>query len=633
MIIPSKYSLPQTSAIENEQLSSVKAGNFTRREMLKMGVVSPAAGLLTAHELLKPEANAATASLGSPNLTPWLDPLPILPVAEPIDVANSQYFKDYPVDPKDHQFSTYQTFTPKRFYHHKYCATQHAFHSQLPDNTVWGWEGNFGGPTIVARYDEPILVRRTNCLDPYHVGYGNPVVSTHLHNAHTPAESDGNPLYDYQVFPGQYKDYFYPNVYAGFSLNQHRAPTGEPWEAQSTLWYHDHMLDYTSQNVYMGLAGFYLLFNEYDSGDETGTNQDNINRYGAAKYATTNFRLPSGEYDIPLIFIDMKFDATGQRVFDLFNLDGMLGDKFTVNGKIQPYHQVARRKYRLRLLNAGPSRIYTFAFSNKMTFQVIGMDGNLLPAPVTLSSITLAPAERADIIVDFTKLPVGTTAASSVYLVNTLEQVNGRGPTNKVLNPPDQLIRFDVRRTAVDPSRVPTKFYPLPTIPAAKQALSGLTSLKKTTTPDRTFLFDRSNGAWTVNSKIYDPLVVSALIPLNAQEVWEIQGSGDWAHPVHIHFEEFRILSRNGVLPPVQERGRKDVIYLRPGEKVRIFMRFRDFHGRYVMHCHNVVHEDHAMMVNFVIGQADPVDAGGGICYGKDLREADYANLLAGNLT
>lgn len=630
----SEYKAQNLSEISGSSPDSNGLAKLTRREMLKLSALSPAAGVLAMNEVLNlKSANAATASLGSPVLTPWLDPLPVLPTAEPIDIANSQFFKDYPVDPKDHQFATYQKFPPKKFYHHKYCATQHAFHSQLPDNTIWGWDGNFGGPTIVARYDDPILVRRTNCLDPYHVGYGNPVVSTHLHNAHTPAESDGNPLYDYQVFPGQFKDYLYPNVYAGFSLNQHRAPTGEPWEAQSTLWYHDHMLDYTSQNVYMGLAGFYLLFNEYDSGDETGTNQENINRYGAVNYAKTNFRLPSGEYDIPLIFIDMKFDAAGQRVFDLFNLDGMLGDKITVNGKIQPYHKVAKRKYRLRLLNAGPSRFYTFAFSNKMAFQVIAMDGNLLPAPLSMTSITLSPAERADIIVDFNKLPVGTTAASSVYLINTMEQVDGRGPTSKVLVPPDQLIRFDVNRTAVDLSRVPSKFYPLPTIPAAKKALSGLASLKTTTTADRTFLFDRNNGAWTVNSKIYDPLVVSAVIPLNAQEVWEIQGSGNWAHPVHIHFEEFRILSRNGLAPPKQEGGRKDVIYLRPGEKVRIFMRFRDFQGRYVMHCHNVVHEDHAMMVNFTIGQADPVNAGGGICYGKDLREEDYANLLAGNLT
>lgn len=617
----------------NEFRNTEDAGfSLTRRQALKLGAMAPAS-LLAGNTVLNfGNAKAATASLGSPTLTPWKDALPLLPVAQPIDITKSQLFQKYPCDPIDHQGTVFTAFPPQKYYHHRYQETDYKFHSDLPTNKVWGWEGNFGGPTFKARYGEPVLVRRTNCLDPYHVGYGNPTVSTHLHNAHTPAESDGNPLVDYHVFPGTYKDYHYPNVYAGYTLNQHLVPSkepyisnkqvGMPWEAQSTLWYHDHMLDYTSQNVYRGLAGFYLLFNEYDADDETG-----------AKYPSTNFRLPSGEYDIPLIFIDMKFDATGQRVFDLFNLDGMLGDKFTVNGKIQPYHKVASRKYRFRLLNAGPSRFYTFSFSNKMAFQVIAMDGNLLPAPISMTSITLAVAERADIIVDFSSIKPGTTATSSVYLQNTLEEVNGRGPTGKTLSPPDLLVRFDVNRTAADPSLVPKSFYPLPEIPAAKLALSGLTSLKTRTNPDRLFLFDRSNGAWTVNGRIYDPLVVSAAIPLNAEEVWEIQGSGDWAHPVHIHFEEFRILSRNGIAPPPQEGGRKDVIYLHPGEKVRIFMRFRDFEGRYVMHCHNVVHEDHAMMVNWTIGQADPVDAGAGICYGKDLDPVDFSNVANGTLT
>lgn len=609
--------------------------NPSRRQALKIGTMAPLGLVATQLVTSGGHAVAATRSLGSKPTTPWLDKLFIPPVAEPVidttkgdTLAKSAYFTKYPVDTLDHQNSVLSEFKPKKYYHHRYTEnTKYKFHSQYPENTVWGWENNFGGPTFKVRYGEPVLVRRTNCLDPNHVGVGNPSVSTHLHNAHTPAESDGNPLVDYQVNPGSFKDYFYPNVYAGYSVNQHLDPvTKKPWEAQSTLWYHDHMLDYTSQNVYMGLAGFYLMFNEYDADDETG-----------ATYAATNFRLPSGNFDIPLIFIDMKFDAAGYRLFDTLNLDGVLGDKITVNGKIQPYHEVGNRKYRLRLLNSGPSRFYTFSFSNKMAFQVIAIDGNLLPTPLSMTSITLSPAERADIIVNFSTLKLGT----SVYLQNTLEQVNGRGPKG-TMTVPDLLLRFDVKidiskANALapylgDPSKVPTAFYPLPTIPAAKKALSGLTSLKTKTNADRTFLFDRSNGAWTVNGDIYDPLKVSAMIPLNAEEVWEIQGSGDWAHPVHIHFEEFQILSRNGVAPPAHEKGRKDVIYLRPGEKVRIFMRFRDFQGRYVMHCHNVVHEDHAMMVNWIIGEADPVDNVGGICWGKELDQADYDAIYIGAL-
>jgi FtsP/CotA-like multicopper oxidase with cupredoxin domain len=125
----------------------------------------------------------------------------------------------------------------------------------------------------------------------------------------------------------------------------------------------------------------------------------------------------------------------------------------------------------------------------------------------------------------------------------------------------------------------------------------------------RTWRFERSNGAWAVNGKLFDENVVSAAIPQESEEVWIIQNpGGDWRHPVHIHFEEHRVLSRNGVqvTPNAQfnasaDYSRKDVIELNTNEEVRIFMRFRDMKGRYVMHCHNVVHEDHAMMVRWDI--------------------------------
>ncbi len=127
--------------------------------------------------------------------------------------------------------------------------------------------------------------------------------------------------------------------------------------------------------------------------------------------------------------------------------------------------------------------------------------------------------------------------------------------------------------------------------------------------PTRTWRFERGGGGWQVNGNFFDENVVSAAIPQESQEVWVIQNpGGSWSHPVHIHFEEHRVLSRNGVLvkPNTQfnasvDYARKDVIGLNTNEEVRIFMRFRDMKGRYVMHCHNVVHEDHAMMVRWDI--------------------------------
>src|SRR5262249_14285292 len=154
-------------------------------------------------------------------------------------------------------------------------------------------------------------------------GFGRPEISMHLHNGHTPSESDGFPT-DF-FGPGKFYDHHYPNCLAG---NDDR-------ESLNTLWYHDHRVDFTSQNVYKGLAGFHLLFDERDSGNENDPNPN-------------AFRLPSGEFDVPMLLADKVFDDDGNVFFDLFNLDGILGDKFTANGKIQPFFQVHPRKYRLR---------------------------------------------------------------------------------------------------------------------------------------------------------------------------------------------------------------------------------------------------------------------------------------------
>ena len=148
-------------------------------------------------------------------------------------------------------------------------------------------------------------------------------MTTHLHNAHNPSEADGNPVR--LLSRGPFCDQYYPNALAGFnSTNQ---PNGDINEALSTLWYHDHRVDFTSQNTYKGLFGFYCLFNQFDTGNDD-----------------TGFRLPDfPQHDIPLAFADKVFDPqTGQLVFDLFNLDGILGDKFLVNGVIQPFLNVSR---------------------------------------------------------------------------------------------------------------------------------------------------------------------------------------------------------------------------------------------------------------------------------------------------
>jgi FtsP/CotA-like multicopper oxidase with cupredoxin domain len=343
----------------------------------------------------------------------------------------------------------------------------------------------------------------------------------------------------------------------------------DPAEALGTMWYHDHRMDFTAQNTYAGLVGYHLIFDNLDTGDET-----------------TGLRLPSGKYDIPLIFADRAFDPnTGIIFFDLFNLDGMLGDKYLVNGVIQPFLQVEARKYRFRFLGPGPSRFWQFHLSDNSYMAQIGEDGNLFPQPIWRQGIRQGVAERTDVIIDFSKYTPGT----SIYLQNRLEQKNGRGPTGNILNPGDPLLRFDViPRTAPDTSQIPTFMRALPPINFNEVVQA------------RTFRIERSNGGWVINGQFFDVNRIDAHVKRNTAEVWTLQNpGGSWSHPVHIHFEEFRILNRNGAAPPSNEMGRKDVIKLGPNEQVSFFMRFRDWNGRYPMHCHNTVHEDHSMMIRW----------------------------------
>ena len=511
----------------------------------------------------------------SPFTTPWMQPLRFPGYATPL--PSWQPLDGPPVDPQAHQH--FEQFQPQYHYDYQLCSAYARPHPQLGYSLLSTFCGCMPGPTFMMRYGKPALVRMRNCLPNSIPNFGNPETTTHVHNGHHGSESDGTPFY--QLQPGTYRDMHYVNAMAGFTMT----PGGDPLEAKHTLWYHDHCLDFTSQNVYRGLAGFFLLFDDKDSGDENDANPD-------------AFRLPSGvpdgkrvknRYDIPLMLIDMRFDQNGVQTMDTANMDGHLGDKYTVNGLVQPYFEVERRKYRFRILDAGPSRFYELWFSNSMEFQHIGNDGNLLPAPITTNFVKLGVAERADIVVDFSQLPASTT---EIYLVNRAEQTNGRGPTGATLPmaTAPKLMKIIVRKGSVqDNSRVPESLMPLPArdLPVAQE---------------RNWHFGRSNGMWVVNGNVVDINRCDAAIQRNTAEIWNISTAGGWAHPVHIHLEEYQILSYNG--QPVTGTslgGRKDVFALYPGDQMRIYMKFRDWVGRYVMHCHNVVHEDHAMMIRWDI--------------------------------
>ncbi|MGX4641886.1 multicopper oxidase family protein [Massilia sp. SYSU DXS3249] len=520
----------------------------------------------------------------APYTTPFIVPLPMPKIAEPVSGLSPEPEK-YPVEGEagrlPHQ--AWDRFPPQKFYHVKVEEKDHEFHPELPKQKIWGYGGITPGLTFVVKYGEPILVRFENELPLDHVGYGTPEISTHLHNGHTPSESDGFPGDYYSERkcgstlsrPGKFKDHHYPNICS--NVDAFPDTGGNHALALGTLWYHDHRMEFTAPNVYRGLAGFYLIFDELDSDDEYDEHEGALG-------------LPSGvgKYDIPLVFQDRRFDSGGYLYFDQFDPEGIVGDKFLVNGKVQPFFSVERRKYRFRMLNGSSLRFYEFYLVYQgidQKFHQIGNDGNLLPAPVLTSKLRLGVAERGDLIVDFAQYPLG----ARLYIVNKLEHLDGRGPTGRILNPGTQIMRIDVDREPATPdhSRLPATLRPLPKIDTSKVRTV------------RRWDFGRLNNMWTVNDLLFDETKPAALIKRGVEEIWELRGKGSWSHPVHIHFEEMRIISRNGLPPPPHEAGRKDVFVLSPGETVRILVCFRDFVGKYVMHCHNTIHEDHHMMVRF----------------------------------
>src|SRR3989475_1895923 len=410
---------------------------LTRRDLMKLGLMSfPVLDWGPSVALARTNAGKGGDAVTSPPTRPFVVELPIPPVAQAV-----QTLEPAP-DPAAHQ--RYSEFPPRVFYEIHQKEAKHSFHPDLPENLIWGFAGIFPGPTFHARYGEPIIARFYNDLPANHVGFGIPETSTHLHNAHTASESDGFPT-DF-FFSGQFKDNHYPNIYAG----------GDPREALGTLWYHDHRVDFTTQNVYKGLAGFFILFDKLDSGNENDPNKDALH-------------LPSGKFDIPLVFADKKFTSQGQLFLNPFDLEGFIGDKFTVNGVIQPFLKVARRKYRFRLLDAGPSRFYQFFLSSGQPFIHIANDGNLLPAPLTRQSVRLSVAERADVIIDFSIYPKGT----QIFLQNRLVHEDGTGPTEELRSPGTPILRFDVDRDPLtqDLSQVPQKLRDLPPLITSSQVV------------------------------------------------------------------------------------------------------------------------------------------------------------------
>jgi FtsP/CotA-like multicopper oxidase with cupredoxin domain len=428
------------------------------------------------------------------------------------------------------------------------------------ETRVWGYNGQFPGPTIVARRGIPTHVRHTNHLS-------TPTV-VHLHGGRTPSDSDGFPTefviprgYSAEDFPicgdakseGKLKDFASSALYT--YPNDQRA---------ATLWYHDHAMAGTGKNVYMGLAGFYLI------DDEEGE----------------ALSLPKGSFDVPLMICIRQIDDEGQFVYNDHGKRGAEGDVMLVNGAPWPVLRVERKRYRFRLLNACNATTLTLALSEgPMT--LVATDGGLVEEAVSIDRLPLAMAERAEVVIDFSHYPVGRQV--------TLHNREKIGPLGDVL-------RFDViAGAAPDDSQMPAKLSHVAPIDPALSVRERIFTFGAK--PE--FVLRVPPIYWSINGERFDPERVDA-DPVQGQvEIWRfVYGKTIFptsSHPAHIHAVQFQVLTRNGAAPAVHERGWKDTVRLEAGDDVRVAVCFDASPGRYLLHCHNLEHEDHDMMARFDI--------------------------------
>ncbi|VVP66429.1 Cell division protein FtsP [Pseudomonas fluorescens] len=642
------------------------------------------------------------------------------------------------------------------------------FHPNFPlqnHNSMWTFDGTFPPKLLMVRYGQPLLMRHYNALpiDPAaNMGFGLHTISTHEHNGHSPAESDGyaNAFF----FPGQYYDYRWPMQLAGYdtiNTDAHDPRAAFPcapgetlyvndttpglktcqngtikirgdWrETMSTHWFHDHMLDFTAQNVYKGNAVMMNYYSALDRGNEAV--EDGV-----------NLRLPSGsalpwgnrDYDVNLVVADKAWDQNGQLWFNPFNTDGFLGDQILVNWQYQPKLKVRARSYRFRILNGSVSRYFKIALVREVAgnggefpgpsgsgvsytrvpFHMIANDGNLMEHAVPFDGSmdldadgdkqnhnailpTQGIAERFDIIVNFAKNGIKT--GDKLYFVNLMEHKTGKGPEKNGLSLADVLsekykavikqgskgpewdkgdpvvgkfLQLIVQPySGTDVAMNPADYEPAKPGKAAGKVMIPLTidrdsvadQAKLKVARHREFIFGRSDGTdeapWTIKTDggfgySMDPRRLNAAPQLangptdagfsgdGTLEVWKIiNGGNGWNHPVHVHFEEGIILSRDGKAPPEWEKGaRKDVYRIGQGidssVDVEMAIHFREFAGTYMEHCHNTQHEDSSMLLRWDVehpGQFQlmptPLPGWDGVTYVNSAALPTFRNGDGGN--
>ncbi|MGE5927793.1 MAG: multicopper oxidase family protein [Gemmatimonadota bacterium] len=422
---------------------------------------------------------------------------------------------------------------------------------------VLTWGDGPVGPTIEARTGQRAIIVMRNELD-------EPTIA-HWHGLRPPEASDGHPRF--QVGPGEHYAY-------DFLV---REPAG-------LYWYHSHAHARTAPQVYRGLAGLFIVRDDAEAALE----------------------LPAGARELALVLQDKRQAASGELAYAPMGpelMEGFLSDGPFVNGVRFPRIDIEAGRYRLRVLAAANARIFRLGLSSGAPLTLIGGDAGLLDAPVDLPWIALGTGERADLLVDFSGLPPGTAVRlRSQQFASPAGMGMGRGmmgrgrmmmgggaqvPQGAELD----LAEFVVVREGRPSGPVPPR---LGTIARLTRA-----SAER----ERVFRFDSRMMLHTINGRAFEMERVDERVRFGATELWRFINDGPFPHPVHMHAVHFQVLSRTGgrarVFP--WERGWKDTVLLYPGEAVDVVTRFDSHRGLYLLHCHNLEHEDLGMMLNFQV--------------------------------
>ena len=402
------------------------------------------------------------------------------------------------------------------------------------------------GPTIKANFGETVNVSLLNDLPEE--------TNIHWHGLILPEDMDGHPKDVAQ--PGASLNYSLPVIQRG-----------------GTYWYHPHPHGLTAKQVFMGLAGMFIV----NDAEEAALN------------------LPSGEFEIPIIIQDKHFEGSNLDYSpnDEEIMGGYLGEQVLINGIHAPFLSVASGWYRLRILNGSTARVYNLALSGGKDLLVIGSDGGLLRTPEAASSIMLGPGERLDVLLDFSDTAIG----GEIYLISRkFSEFNAQGRQ-----------AFNLMKFRVDDRPVMSDFK-LPRTLSSISTLSPATAFKTRTFNIAQMISGMGSeggmGRHSINGKTFAMERVDETVSAGATEIWEFDNSrGDEIHPMHIHGVQFQVLERIGGRNKLlaSENGWKDTVLLMPGEKVKVIMTFPNYRGVFVFHCHNLEHEDDGMMLNYRI--------------------------------